>query len=301
MQVYMGSNDTFVHIRQLIYSTNVGGEATVSETQDGVMMSLMEFRSLMFQLRALDSQFTQRVETTNVVQELTEQNVGQTKNAGMKRTWDECEGNVVTTSVEHANADSGGNVVDEIAIQAWDELGNILESFATSDKTSASVPVEEEPVVNVTEPAYNPTPIDQTVIDETLASSQEDVVEPSKKVTITQAQVNNELAIIFAEELNDLILEQVVKDDCFGCKNDIDKDTNPSQHDVCTMSRKDRIHLYSETALRLVNEEQVHNKLTKRLLSRNVMFTEELDYTKVHVLITKPRWMNKLKKLVFEM
>ena len=73
MQVYMGSNDTFVHIRQLIYSTN-GGEATVSETQESVMMSLMEFRSLMFQLRALDSQLTQRVESTSVVQEPTEQN-----------------------------------------------------------------------------------------------------------------------------------------------------------------------------------------------------------------------------------
>ena len=139
------------------------------------------------------------------------------------------------------------------------------------------------------------------MIDETLASSQEDVVEPSKKVTITQAQVNNELAIIFAEELNDLILEQVVKDACFGCKNDIDKDTNPSQHYVCTMSRKDRIHLYSETALLLVNKEKVHKKLIMRLWSRNALFTKEINYTKVHVLITKPRWMNKLKKLVFEM
>ena len=143
--------------------------------------------------------------------------------------------------------------------------------------------------MHITAPAYNPTPIDQTMIDETLASSQEDVVESSKKVVITQAQVNNELAIIFAEELNDLILEQVVKDACFGCKNDIDKDTNPSQHDVCTMSRKDRIHLYSETALLLVNEEKSAQKHTMRLLSRNVLFTEELNYTKVRVLITKPK------------
>ena len=81
---------TFVHIRQFIYSTNGGGEATVSETQDGIMMSLMEFRSLMFQLRALDLQFTQRVETTSVVQESAEQKVDQTKSVGMKRTWDEC-------------------------------------------------------------------------------------------------------------------------------------------------------------------------------------------------------------------
>ena len=249
----------------------------MSETQDGIMMSLMEFRSLMFQLRALDLQFTQRVETTSVVQESAEQKVDQTKSVGMKRTWDECEGNIAAANVEHMNDDSGGNVVGEIAVQAWNELGTILESFAPSDETIASVPVKDESIC------------------------QENVIEPSKKVVITQAQVNTELAIIFAEELNDLILEQVVKDACFGCKNDIDKDTNPSQHDVCTMSRKDRINLYSEAALALVNEEKVHKKLTMRLLSRNVMFTEELDYTKVDVLITKPRWMNKLKKLVFEM
>ena len=98
VQVYTSSDDTFVHIRQLIYSTN-GGEATVSETQDGVMMSLMEFRSLMFQLRALDLQFTQRVETTSVVQESAEQKVDQTKSVGMKRTWDECEGNIAAAMI----------------------------------------------------------------------------------------------------------------------------------------------------------------------------------------------------------
>ena len=64
---------------------------------------------------------------------------------------------------------------------------------------------------------------------------------------------------------------------------------------------KNRINLYSETALLLGNEEKVHKKLTMRLLSRNVLFTEELNYTKVHVLITKAKWMNKLKKYVFEM
>ena len=149
VQVYTSSDDTFVHIRQLIYSTN-GGEATVSETQDGVMMSLMEFRSLMFQLRALDLQFTQRVETTSVVQESAEQKVDQTKSVGMKRTWDECEGNIAAANVEHMNDDSGGNVVDEIAVQAWNELGTILESLAPSDETineDASVPVKPDPVV----------------------------------------------------------------------------------------------------------------------------------------------------------
>ena len=307
VQVYTSSDDTFVHIRQFIYSTNGGGEATVSETQDGIMMSLMEFRSLMFQLRALDLQFTQRVETTSVVQESAEQKVDQTKSVGMKRTWDECEGNIAAANVEHMNDDSGGNVVDEIAVQAWNELGTILESLAPSDETineDASVPVKPDPDVCIDVPVYKPSKIDRTELEE-CSSSQANQPEAtqmdiSKKVVMTKMQVQDELAIVFAEELN-LILDQVAKNNCFGCKNGIDKDTNPSQHDVCRLSRKERIDLLSETALRLVNEEQVHNKLTKRLLSRNVLFTEELDYTKVHVLITKARWMNKLRKLVFKM
>ena len=77
VQVYTSSDDTFVHIRQLIYYTN-GGEATVGETQDGVMMTLMQFRSLMFHLRALDAQFTQRAESSDEWNE--------TKSVGMNRT-----------------------------------------------------------------------------------------------------------------------------------------------------------------------------------------------------------------------
>ena len=112
-------------------------------------------------------------------------------------------------------------------------------------------------------------------------------------------QVNNELAILFAEELNDHLLEKVVKDTCYGCKNAIDKDANLHQHDVCTMTRKTRIDLYSEAALLLTDELKVHKKLAARLLSRNVLFTGKVY--DVHTLIMKKKWMDKLKKHVFEM
>ena len=228
VQVYSTNDDTFVHIRQLIYS-RYDGEATPSESQDGVMMTLMQFRSLMFHLRALDSQFTQRVETASAVkeeEESTEENDDKTKSVGMKRSWDEREGNVAAANLERVDA-SGGDVtvVDEIAARAWNELDNILTSFARSDETIsdvASVPVKPEPDVDEDddEPVYNPTPIDRTAPEQTVASQvdPDDVpqIEPSKKVVMTQARVYDELAIVFAEELNDLLLEKVVKDACYG-------------------------------------------------------------------------------------
>ena len=91
VQVYTNSDDTFVHIHQLIYSTN-SVKATVSETQDCVMMTLMQFRSLMFHLRALDAKFMQRAESSDKWNE--------TRSVGMKRTWSEREGNVVAISTE---------------------------------------------------------------------------------------------------------------------------------------------------------------------------------------------------------
>ena len=63
VNVYAASEHTVVHIRQLIYTNEC---ATPSESQDGVVMSLMQFRSLMFHLRALDAQFTQGVAMDNV-------------------------------------------------------------------------------------------------------------------------------------------------------------------------------------------------------------------------------------------
>ena len=140
VQVYTTNDDTFVHIRQLIYS-RYDGEANPSESQDGVMMTLIQFRSLMFHLRALDSQFTQRVETVSAVKEAapSEGNDDKTKNVIMKRSWDESEGNVAATNLECMDADGSGDMVDEIPVRAWDELNDILASYASSNETMNDV------------------------------------------------------------------------------------------------------------------------------------------------------------------
>ena len=62
VQVYAANENTVVHIRQLIYNSN--DQATPGESSDGVVMTLMQFRSLMFHSRALDAQFTQGVDFT---------------------------------------------------------------------------------------------------------------------------------------------------------------------------------------------------------------------------------------------
>ena len=58
VHVYAANEDTTVHIRQLIYTSD-GDQSTPKKSHDGVIMTLMQFRSLMFQLRALDAQFVQ--------------------------------------------------------------------------------------------------------------------------------------------------------------------------------------------------------------------------------------------------
>ena len=61
VQVYAANEDTIIHIRQLIY-TNDDDQSAPIQAHDGVMMTLMQFRSLMFHLRALDAQFMQASE-----------------------------------------------------------------------------------------------------------------------------------------------------------------------------------------------------------------------------------------------
>ena len=55
VQVYAANEDTIIHIGQLIY-TNNGDQSALKQANEGVMMTLMQFRSLMFHLQALNAQ-----------------------------------------------------------------------------------------------------------------------------------------------------------------------------------------------------------------------------------------------------
>ena len=75
-----------------------------------------------------------------------------------------------------------------------------------------------------------------------------------------------------------------------------------TQHDACTPPRKKRIDMFTETAVFLANEATVHKKLAVRLKSRNdVMFNEDMLFDDRNVLVTKKKWMNKVKKHALDM
>ena len=64
IHVYVAGDDTIVHIRQLIFTGD--NQEIASESQNGVVLNLTQFQSLMFHLRALDTQFTQGSENISL-------------------------------------------------------------------------------------------------------------------------------------------------------------------------------------------------------------------------------------------
>ena len=122
------NEETIVHIRQFVY-TDSSNSSSLRESTDGVMMTLMQFRSLMFHLRALDAQFTQGVPL----------NADTNDNKaviGTKRSWTEMTENVPATGnalcsnvhqqqelQQTADFEETNNaVVNLIADQAWQDL-----------------------------------------------------------------------------------------------------------------------------------------------------------------------------------
>ena len=61
VNMYAANEDTIVHFLQLIYVSD-GEQSSPNESHNGVVMTLTQFRSLMFHLRALDAQFMQGLE-----------------------------------------------------------------------------------------------------------------------------------------------------------------------------------------------------------------------------------------------
>ena len=122
VQVYAANEDTIVHIRQLIYTTD--DESIPKESHDGLVMTLMQFRSLMFHLRALDAQFMQSsgVQLHNLCEKKSQID---TVTVGKKRTWTEMDDSNVSIDkkVRHEQTDT----------IAWEELDNILATISPAD------------------------------------------------------------------------------------------------------------------------------------------------------------------------
>ena len=113
VQVYTTENDAIVHVRQLIYTDD--DQTSFKESQYGVKMTLMQFRSLLFHLGALDMQFTQNSEN-KLTTTSGDMSPSSSSRVGKQRTWD-----MLNTSETH------------VAIVNVKQQGDINQTDDTSD------------------------------------------------------------------------------------------------------------------------------------------------------------------------
>ena len=117
---------------------------------------------------------------------------------------------------------------------------------------------------------------------------------------MTQADVHDELAVIFAEEVT-YILPDIVRDTCVGCKTGINRNESPEKHDVCMLTRKKRIELFCEMALLLTDEKVIQKKILNRLKNRKATFKESWIYENRHSLLSSKKWLARVKKYSLKM
>ena len=130
---------TIIHIGQLIY-TNDGDQSAPKQAHEGVMMTLMQFRSLMFHLQALNAQFMQGSEMR-----LTSPCKNGTKHIGEKRTWNE---------VENDDDDPARKTCkqDQVDVVAWNEMNDILSSLGESSNAASKSSDVQESLSNIPKP-----------------------------------------------------------------------------------------------------------------------------------------------------
>jgi len=262
------NEETIVHIRQFVY-TDSSNSSSLRESTDGVMMTLMQFRSLMFHLRALDAQFTQGVPL----------NADTNDNKaviGTKRSWTEMTENVPATGnalcsnvhqqqewQQTADVEETNNaVVNLIADQAWQDLDALL--------TTANLVKNDEPEPSI-EPVYVPSPI----------------------VTLTQADVRGELAVVIGQEVTP-ILKLIAIEVCEGCKAGLDVDTHGHMHDTCKLGQRARVDKFLNAALLRVDMQNVQSRVRVRLQSRNAVYKEKWLDEDIHTLVASKKWMRQV-------
>ena len=260
------NEETIVRIRQFVY-TNSSNSSSLCESTDGVMMTLMQFRSLMFHLHALEAQFTQGVP----------RNADTNDNKaviGAKRSWTEMSENV--SAIESASSstvcqqewqqtpdveETNNAVVNLIADQTWQDLDALL--------TSANLMKSDDPEPSIG-PVYVPSP-----------------------VTLTQADVRGELAVVIGQEVMPM-LKLVAMEVCEGCKAGLDVDTHGHMHDACKLGQRARVDKFLNAALLRVDMQNAQSRVRVRLQSRNAVYNEKWLDEDIHSLIASKKWMRQV-------
>ena len=133
VHIYTTENDAIFHIRQLIYTDD--DQTSFKESQDGVTMTLMQFRSLIFHLRALDMQFTQNSEN-KLTTTCSEMSPSSSSGVSEKRTLDMMNGNEIYAWIVNVKQQRDTNQTDDRSDIAWGELDSLLPSFTAKDRTN---------------------------------------------------------------------------------------------------------------------------------------------------------------------
>ena len=284
-----GAEDTFVHIRQLVYADE-RAPTTPSESQDGVRMPLDQFRSLMYHLRALDAQFKGEVASTS---KRVKDSAGEVPPSFAAGREDKIatkvsiidQGYEQQPHAEEPYDDDGEakNVTGDVAMagqkRPWYEIGseldNLIANMVPADATTLSAPVA---------PTYVPTT--------TTTSTPRGKAMPTAVPSVND--VRDYLAVLYAEELI-TALPQIVRENCMGCALGYDKNTAVYEHDVCHMSRKKRIEQFARQILITVDESAIGDKLTARMHSHHMLHDAAKMYIDKNTLLVNPKWLNKMK------
>ena len=276
IHVCTSGSEAIVHIRQFTYTDD--DQTSFKESQDGVKMTLMQFRSLMFHLRALDMQFTQNSEN-KLTTTCSGMSPSSSSGVGKKRTQDMMNGSESNVSIVNVEQQGDINQNNNTSDIPWGELDTLLASFTAKD--TANDTLTESESSNVT-------------------TNVESVHVPT--LTMSQKDVRDELAIGYAEEIINLnLLPRFTYSECIGCKNGVDKNTNIEQHHICTLPRKKRIEMFIDMAVLMVGSVTVQEKVAERLKSRNVVFNEKWINEPRYSLIASKKWMHQLKSNLLNM
>ena len=318
VNVYVGK-DTFVHIRQLVYDTSERDDPP-RESRDGVRMSLMQFRSLMFHLRTLDAQFTHSVDedtkdvaSTMVEEEDEDAHDGQQHveridthdgldDAEDADQCDEREETLVSESIAKGQKRAwNGAFVDSMVetVEPYEPAGDVLDEEVSYVPTTPSNSLAE--MLD----AFEPTSVKTVVVKQEEAECLPSTTEQSastKAVSLRKATtgVRDELAILYADEFVST-LSRLVPTSCLGCMLGLDRSTSPTVHDMCTLPRKERIERFADDFMGTVDEGSVRDKLIKRMDSRYVPYDDDTMYVTKQALCSNRTWMNKMKKRAWEM
>ena len=324
VNVYVGK-DTFVHIRQLVYDTS---DDPPRESRDGVKMSLMQFRSLMFHLRALDAKFTPDVDENEekvalamikendqhdgvrdgqqIEHDVTHVGLDDAEDANQR---DEREENLASEPIAKGQKRAWNDAfVDSWVetVEPYEPAGDVLDEEVSYVPTTPQHAPSKNALNSLAEmmDMFEPTSV-KTVVKQKEAECLPSVTEQSpstKALSLRKATagVRDELAILYAEELVSA-LPQLVPTCCLGCMLGLDRSTSPTVHDVCTLPRKERIERFAEEFMGTVDELSVRDKLIKRMDSRYVPYDNDTMYVTKQALCSNKTWMHKMKKRAWEM